>query len=220
MNTTNRPGGVPPVARLLGAIVVLLVAAALGIPIMSGGGGTGTGPASPSAVPVPAGRSAPAQDLAPDDAHLADATQPRRAQRAQPARATGQQSPPPPRAVETADPLADPLADLRELIARQVSGEMVTATAEVYRILSDDNDGSRHQRFLIAVGREGRRTLTVKVSHNIDLAPRVPVDEGDVVTIRGQFEWNDLGGVLHWTHHDPAWRREGGWIEHAGRRYE
>ena len=97
---------------------------------------------------------------------------------------------------------------------------MLTVTTTVYRVLDDDNDGARHQRFLILLDPGDRRSGTVKISHNIDLAPRVPLEQGDTVTIRGQFEYNDLGGVIHWTHHDPDRRREGGWIEHAGRRYE
>lgn len=193
----------PPAVRLIGAVVILLVAAALGIPVMSGGGG-GAGPGSgPSPAPV-------ARDVEQGAVQPADATED--PELVEPRREPG--------AAVPAPSATDPLADLRALIAGQVSGEMVTATAQVHRILSDDNDGARHQRFLVAVGREGRRTLTVKVSHNIDLAPRLPLQEGDTVTIRGQFEWNDLGGVLHWTHHDPDRRREGGWIEHNGRRYE
>ena len=60
----------------------------------------------------------------------------------------------------------------------------------------------------------------VKVSHNIDLAPRVPAVKGDLLEFKGEFEWNELGGVVHWTHHDPGGRREGGWVRSRGRLYE
>ncbi|MCA9271649.1 MAG: DUF3465 domain-containing protein [Phycisphaerales bacterium] len=105
---------------------------------------------------------------------------------------------------------------IRQLIDNETSGEMVTVEAEIVKVLPDDNDGSRHQRLLLALETGG----TVLVSHNIDLAPRVPAEEGDVITVHGQYEWNDRGGVIHWTHHDPKEWREGGWIELEGERYE
>ncbi len=105
---------------------------------------------------------------------------------------------------------------IRRLIDNEISGEMVTLEAEIVKVLPDDNEGSRHQRLLLALETGG----TVLVSHNIDLAPRVPAEEGDVILVRGQYEWNDRGGVLHWTHHDPKDWREGGWIEFEGERYE
>ncbi|MCR9096921.1 MAG: DUF3465 domain-containing protein [bacterium] len=107
-------------------------------------------------------------------------------------------------------------AALERALEARASGVMMTVDARVVKVLPDDLDGSRHQRFLLDVGR-GR---TVLVAHNIDLAERVPLDRQDTVRIRGQFEWNDKGGVLHWTHHDPRGRHPGGWIEHAGRRFE
>ena len=61
--------------------------------------------------------------------------------------------------------------------------------------------------------------ITLLVAHNIDLAPRIPVAQGDAVTIKGEYVWNNRGGVLHWTHHDPKGRK-GGWVEVAGKRYE
>jgi len=106
--------------------------------------------------------------------------------------------------------------DIRALIEGEISGEMVTLQAEIVKVLPDDNDGSRHQRLLLALEGGG----TVLISHNIDLAPRVPAEEGDVIVVRGQYEWNDKGGVVHWTHHDPKGWREGGWIELDGERYE
>lgn len=93
--------------------------------------------------------------------------------------------------------------------------ENVTGVVEA--ILPDDVEGSRHQRFIIRLARGN----TVLVVHNIDLAPRIDsLREGDRVSIKGEYEWNDRGGLVHWTHHDPRNRHEGGWIEHDGFRYQ
>lgn len=94
-------------------------------------------------------------------------------------------------------------------------GQIIQIEGSVERILSDDNSGSRHQRFIMAL--EGGRTLLI--AHNIDLAPRAPVAEGGAVAVRGEYEPNDLGGVLHWTHHDPDGDHPGGWIEVDGKLY-
>ena len=106
---------------------------------------------------------------------------------------------------------------IRLLIDNEISGEMVLfENAEIVKLLPDDDDGSRHQRLLLKLETGG----TVLVAHNIDLASRVPADEGDRITVYGQYEWNDRGGVLHWTHHAPRNNREGGWIEFDGKRYQ
>ncbi len=100
--------------------------------------------------------------------------------------------------------------------AERRSDVWLGAAGEVERTLADDLDGSRHQRFVLRL----ESGHTVLVSHNIDLAPRIDaLRVGDRVTLRGEYEWNDRGGVIHWTHRDPAGRRAGGWIEHDGRRY-
>jgi hypothetical protein len=86
----------------------------------------------------------------------------------------------------------------------------------VTRILSDDADVARHQRFIIQL----TSGQTVLVAHNIDLASRIAaLDVGDTVWFKGEYEWNAKGGVIHWTHHDPEGRRSGGWIKHAGQTY-
>ncbi|NNC78478.1 MAG: DUF3465 domain-containing protein [Woeseiaceae bacterium] len=100
----------------------------------------------------------------------------------------------------------------KRLTSHQVQGE-----GTVERVLSDDNEGSRHQRFVLRVS-PGQ---TVMVAHNIDLAPRISgLRNGDRVAFYGEYEWNERGGVIHWTHHDPNGSHVGGWLEHNGRRYE
>jgi hypothetical protein len=108
------------------------------------------------------------------------------------------------------------ISDIRSLYDAQRSGVMVSTAGNVTRILKDDNDGSRHQRFLIKT----TEALTLLVSHNIDLAPRVPLHVHDEVSIYGQYEWNNKGGVLHWTHHDPNKSHPEGWIQHQGKKYD
>jgi hypothetical protein len=84
------------------------------------------------------------------------------------------------------------------------------------RLLQDDHDGSRHQRFILQL--PGRQTLLI--AHNINLAQRVPVGLGDRIRFRGMYEWNDLGGLVHWTHRDPQGIEDGGWVSHRRRKYD
>ena len=106
---------------------------------------------------------------------------------------------------------------LREAIAQRQRDVLVQGQGEVIKLLPDDHDGSRHQRILLRLPTGG----TLLVAHNIDLAPRVAgLQRGDVLEFQGEYIWNDKGGVLHWTHHDPARRHPGGWLRHDGRTYE
>jgi len=99
--------------------------------------------------------------------------------------------------------------------AEQRSKVWVEAQGHITRLLADDNDGDRHQRFILALD-SGH---TVLVVHNIDLAKRVPLHKNDNISLYGRYEWNDRGGVIHWTHHDPENRSKGGWIEFNGTVY-
>jgi hypothetical protein len=98
-----------------------------------------------------------------------------------------------------------------------VDGGWAQGSGTVVRILPDDNDGSRHQRFVLRLA-NGR---TLLIAHNIDLAPRIDgIREGDTVEFHGEFRSNDRGGVIHWTHHDPQRRHPGGWLRHRGKTYQ
>jgi hypothetical protein len=63
--------------------------------------------------------------------------------------------------------------------------------------------------------------LRIDVIDNVSLAPRVPVEAGDVVVVAGQFVPSRRGAIIHDTHHSPGpgWHR-GGWIQWRGQRFE
>ena len=105
---------------------------------------------------------------------------------------------------------------IRDANESQKSGWWMETEAQVVKNLKDDTKGSKHQKFLIKLAPD----VTLLVSHNIDIAPRAPVREGQRVKIRGRYEWNHRGGVLHWTHHDPKGNKEGGWIYSNGNYYK
>lgn len=106
---------------------------------------------------------------------------------------------------------------LEQAFRDRVSDLQIAGAGTVVHVLPDDNKGSRHQRFLL----ETDSGLTLLVAHNIDLAPRIPdLGKGDRVRFYGEYEWNDKGGVIHWTHHDPRGKHADGWLEHSGKRHD
>ncbi len=103
----------------------------------------------------------------------------------------------------------------------QRSSVWVTTEGKVVRLLADDNYEPRHQQFLLELDKA--RDFTVKVAHNIDDAPYITtLKEGDTIQIQGRYEFNDKGGVIHFTHRAdrPTKRKPGGWIDHKGKRYQ
>jgi hypothetical protein len=99
--------------------------------------------------------------------------------------------------------------------AEKRSNLWLEATGRVPSELADDTDPPRHQRFILVLD-SGH---TVLVAHNIDVATRVPLEEGDRLTVRGEYEWNERGGIIHWTHRDESGRRAGGWVRLKGVHY-
>jgi hypothetical protein len=94
----------------------------------------------------------------------------------------------------------------------QVEGE-----GTVIRVLPDDLNGSQHQRFIVQLA-SGQ---TLLITHNIDIAPRIDgLKVGDSVRFNGEYVWNEKGGVIHWTHHDPQGRHVAGWVKHNGKTFK
>ena len=111
---------------------------------------------------------------------------------------------------------ADDAAFARALETR-ASDIQLQGQGIVTKVLPDDHEGSRHQRFILKLG-SGQ---TLLIAHNIDLAPRIgSLRVGDSVAFNGEYEWNSRGGVIHWTHHDPGGRHAAGWLKHGGQTYQ
>jgi len=99
----------------------------------------------------------------------------------------------------------------------KTSNVQVRSIGTVIKILADDNKGSRHQKFIVKLA-SGQ---TVLIAHNIDLARRInSINIGDSIEFYGEYEWNAKGGIVHWTHHDPAGRHKDGWLKHNGVLYK
>jgi len=97
------------------------------------------------------------------------------------------------------------------------SNIQVSGYGTVIKMLSDDNTGSRHQRFILKL----LSGQTILIAHNIDLASKINgISKGDNIQFYGQYEWNNKGGVVHWTHKDPNNSHENGWLKHNGRIYQ
>lgn len=108
----------------------------------------------------------------------------------------------------------DPIA---RAFANESSDIQVEGEGTVIRLLPDDSNGSRHQRFIIELA-SGQ---TLLITHNIDIATRIGgLEVGDSVRFNGEYVWNAKGGLVHWTHHDPQRRHVAGWLVHNGKTYQ
>ncbi len=108
-------------------------------------------------------------------------------------------------------------AVIARAFAAHANGVPVTGEGVVSKLLRDDTDGSRHQKFLVRL----TSGQTLLIAHNIDLAPRIEtLKSGDPVQFAGEYAWNGQGGVVHWTHRDPQGTHDAGWLKHQGRTYQ
>lgn len=96
------------------------------------------------------------------------------------------------------------------------TGMMAEVTGTVARVLMDDKDDPRHQKFIIRMT-NGQSLL---ILHDQVSGDQVPVKVDDTVLVRGEYQWTETGGMLRFTQRDYSPRRMHGWIEHQGRRYD
>jgi hypothetical protein len=115
------------------------------------------------------------------------------------------------------DSVLTPVAKIKTYAKNKTSKVTITVKGTIIKVLSDDNEGARHQKFIIKLS----NAQTLMISHNIDIAPRVPgiVVNKDII-IHGEYVWNEQGGLIHWTHHDPDGTHANGWIIFNNKKYQ
>jgi hypothetical protein len=123
----------------------------------------------------------------------------------------------------TRAPASTPPGTIARLFREKRSDTWVETRGVVERLLPDDRDtydgSDTHQRLILRTD-DG---INILVAHNLCTSDRVPAKPGDRLTLRGEYEWTEKGGTLHFTHKPKFATRDAtrsGWIEHAGNRYE
>jgi hypothetical protein len=104
----------------------------------------------------------------------------------------------------------------QRILQRSDDATWIEVLGIVQRLLHDERQGAAHQRFILDL----RNGQTLLIVHNIDIAARVPLGLGARVQVRGLYEWNDLGGLVHWTHSDPHGVEPGGYIRFSSSTYQ
>lgn len=164
-------------------------------------------PTNATSLPPPTTPSPPEQSEFPDTAATPE-TQPIRP------------STPPGPGIESGDITTSDDDKIAELFANRKSDVQVCGAGIVSRLLPDDNEGDRHQRFILKL----KSGQTLLMAHNIDIAPRLDgLAVGDRVEFFGEYYYNEKGGGIHWTHHDPVKRRKkhvDGWLKWNGTRFD
>jgi hypothetical protein len=109
------------------------------------------------------------------------------------------------------------LATFKKAFDNQQSNFQVKQAGRIAKVLRDDDHGLKHQRFLVQLD-SGQKIL---IAHNIDLAAKVEgLKEGEIIAFSGEYEWNNKGGVVHWTHRDPRGQHPSGWLLYNNRKYD
>jgi Protein of unknown function (DUF3465) len=112
---------------------------------------------------------------------------------------------------------ADNAIAFAQAFKQRQSNVQLKGEGRIKRLLPDDNNGSRHQRFLVQLA----NNQNLLIAHNIDLAqPIQHLHEGEIIQFYGEYEWNEKGGVIHWTHKDPRGQHINGWVKYRGDVYQ
>jgi hypothetical protein len=105
------------------------------------------------------------------------------------------------------------------LYSSGASGTEVIGEGTVVQVLGTSNGPSgEHEGFLLKLNQQC--DLLLRIETNIGITGPVPLRAGETATVKGQFEDDPSGGVIHWTHHDPSGRHIAGYVIAGGKIYQ
>ncbi len=88
----------------------------------------------------------------------------------------------------------------------------------VVAMLGTSNGPSgEHDGFLLKLDRHC--DLLLRIAVNTDITGPVPLHSRRNGEVKGEYETDATGGVIHWTHHDPRGRHVAGYIVADGKTY-
>ncbi|MBX3019076.1 MAG: DUF3465 domain-containing protein [Bdellovibrionaceae bacterium] len=90
------------------------------------------------------------------------------------------------------------------------------ANLTVTKLMPDDTQGSRHQRFYAKLSDASEVYIVYSLEYG---RVRVPVTVGSRIGVGGEYRWTKFGGLLHWVHEDHRDQRPDGYVEVRGVRY-
>lgn len=90
-------------------------------------------------------------------------------------------------------------------------------SAEVIKLLRNDNRGARHQRWIIQLP----NSEPILAVYNIDLSEKIPLSPGDIIDLAGELKYDDKKKtpLIHWLHDDPQKKRKNGYVIHNDKKY-
>lgn len=200
----SKPTTLKGILTLVGAGLVYLVSQLLGIDLsgLMGGEGKGNPPVTAPADPAPS-KEVAKNEPKPSTGKTLEGKKPAAPKKDDSAAKPEQR---------------DDTALIKKLFQTMQSDAQVEAEGTVVVLLADDTDETPHQRFLVELSND----ITVKIAHNTKISPYLPLKVGDKIRFHGEYEYNDKGGVVHWTHRTLGTRNKHphGWLLHKGKKYD
>jgi hypothetical protein len=98
------------------------------------------------------------------------------------------------------------------------SGVEVIGQGTIVAVLGEaEGRSGEHEGFLLKL--HSQCDLLLRIEVNTDITGPIPLHPGERAIVKGQYETDATGGVIHWTHHDPEGRHVGGYIVAGGKTY-